>query len=112
MKKAAIPLMAAALVAACAGARFSDGALRAAEGTITGEEFIEHVRVLASDAFEGRGPGTPGETLTVDYLTAKFEALGLKPGNPDGRWVQDVPLVGLTEKRSATLAAGGKAMRM
>jgi Zn-dependent M28 family amino/carboxypeptidase len=112
MTKAAIAAMAAVLVVACAGAHFGEDALRAAEGTISGEEFIEHVRVLSSDKFEGRGPGTVGEALTVGYLTTKFAALGLKPGNPDGRWVQDVPLVGLTAKRKASLTAGGKAMRM
>jgi len=55
---------------------------------------LGHIKVLASDAFEGRGPGTPGEAKTVEYLTDQFRALGLKPGNPDGTYVQDVPLVG------------------
>ena len=44
----------------------------------------EHVRVLASDEFEGRGVATPGEQLTVDYLVGQFQALGLEPGGPDG----------------------------
>jgi Zn-dependent M28 family amino/carboxypeptidase len=57
----------------------------------------EHVKVLASNDFEGRGPGTPGETKTVDYIVKQFQALGLQPGGaPDGRggrsWTQDVPL--------------------
>ena len=114
MMRAVTTLSCAALVAACAGdaSRYAPDAVRAAEGSIRGEDFIGHVRVLASDKFEGRGPGTLGETLTVEYLSTKFAALGLKPGNPDGRWVQDVPLVGLTAKRSATLTAGGKRMHM
>ena len=104
----------AVLAVACAAGpgRYAPEALRAAEDSIRGEDFIGHVRVLASDEFEGRGPGTAGETLTVEYLTKHFAALGLKPGNPDGRWVQDVPLVGLTAKRAATLTAGGKRMHM
>src|SRR5579884_4237116 len=57
-----------------------------------------HVKVLASDAFQGRAPGTPGETQTVDYITSQLAREGLKPaGDPDGhggrRWTQDVPLI-------------------
>jgi len=61
---------------------------------IDGAAVLEHTKALSSDAFEGRGPGTKGETLTVDYLTAQLRQMGLAPGNPDGRWVQSVPLVG------------------
>ena len=61
----------------------------------TAAAVLEHTKVLASDAFEGRGPGTKGETLTVDYLTTQLRKIGLAPGNPDGSWVQQVPLVGL-----------------
>ena len=39
----------------------------------------KHVQTLGSDAFEGRGPATAGETKTVDYLTAD-KAAGLQPG--------------------------------
>jgi Zn-dependent M28 family amino/carboxypeptidase len=57
----------------------------------------EHVKVLASDEFEGRAPATPGEQKTVDYIVKQFQALGLQPGgSPDGHggrsWTQDVPL--------------------
>jgi Zn-dependent M28 family amino/carboxypeptidase len=51
------------------------------------------VRTLASDAFEGRGPGTPGEAKTIAYLTEQFRSLGLEPGGPDGSWTQTVPLI-------------------
>lgn len=71
-------------------------ALRAALDTITAPDLLRHTTVLASDEFEGRAPGTPGEDRTVAYLTAEFARLGLEPGNPDGTWVQAVPLVGLT----------------
>ncbi len=57
----------------------------------------EHVKVLASDAFEGRGPATPAETKTIDYIVSQMKADGLEPGGPlvDGRrgWTQDVPLL-------------------
>lgn len=45
----------------------------------------ETVRTLASDRFGGRGPGTAGEKVTVDWLVAKFKSLGLGPGGTDAR---------------------------
>ena len=63
---------------------------------IGAETLLEVTATLASDAFEGRAPGSEGETKTVEYLTEQFAALGLTPGNPDGTWVQAVPLVGIT----------------
>ncbi len=51
-----------------------------------------HVAELASDAFGGRGTGTPGEQLTVDYVVEQFRRIGLEGGMPDGSFTQDVPL--------------------
>ena len=51
-----------------------------------------HIAELASDAYGGRGTGTPGEQMTVDYIIGQFEALGLEGGMPDGSFTQDVPL--------------------
>jgi Zn-dependent M28 family amino/carboxypeptidase len=62
---------------------------------ISAEDFNQHVRTLASDEFEGRGPGSKGEELTVEYLKAQFERLGLKPGNGDS-YFQTVPMVQTT----------------
>jgi hypothetical protein len=57
---------------------------------------LAHIKTLSSDEFEGRGPGTKGEELTVAYLVDQFKKLGLKPGNTDGSYIQKVPLVGIT----------------
>jgi Zn-dependent M28 family amino/carboxypeptidase len=57
---------------------------------------LRDITKLASDEFEGRLPGSKGEELTVAYLTEQFKSAGLEPGNPDGSWIQKVPLVGLT----------------
>ncbi len=51
------------------------------------------VKTLASDAFQGRAPGTPGEAATVAYLVDRFRALGLRPAGDNGGWLQKVPLV-------------------
>jgi Zn-dependent M28 family amino/carboxypeptidase len=64
------------------------------------------VRVLASDDFQGRKPGTPGEDKTVSYLIENFRKLGLKPGN-DKSYVQSVPLVQITASADATLTVSG-----
>ncbi|MDA1306101.1 MAG: M28 family metallopeptidase [Acidobacteria bacterium] len=65
---------------------------------------------LASDEFQGRAPGGEGERLTVDYLINQFTAAGLEPGNPDGSFVQDVPLVSVRPLVSSpfTLTQGGR----
>ncbi len=70
---------------------------------------LEHIKVLASDEFEGRGPGTPGEQKTIAYLTDQFRSMGLKPGNPDGTYLQDVPLMGFraTRVEGSIRSAGG-----
>jgi Zn-dependent M28 family amino/carboxypeptidase len=57
---------------------------------------LAHTKVLSSDQFEGRAPGGKGEQLTVGYLVDQFRKIGLKPGNPDGTFIQKVPLVGIT----------------
>src|SRR6185436_6687138 len=57
---------------------------------------LAHTKVLSSDQFEGRAPGGRGEELTVGYLVSQFKKIGLKPGNPDGTYIQRVPLVGIT----------------
>jgi Zn-dependent M28 family amino/carboxypeptidase len=69
-------------------------------------------KTLASDAFEGRGPGTAGETKTIQYLAEQFRLLGLEPGGPDGSWFQTVPLIRtqLDKTGTASFAAGGQAI--
>ncbi|MEO6264016.1 MAG: aminopeptidase, partial [Luteimonas sp.] len=65
-------------------------------------DFAEHVKTLSSDAFEGRGPGTPGEDKSVEYIKAQFERIGLAPGN-HGDWFQTVPMVETTAAESTVL---------
>ncbi len=65
-------------------------------------------KTLSSDAFEGRAPGSAGETKTLAYLQQQFAKAGLKPGNK-GQWLQDVPLVEITAKNVTPLTiSGGK----
>ncbi len=80
---ALIALLLAAPVMAAPPSGISDVSLRA------------DTAMLASDAFEGRRPGTPGGDKAVAYITQRMQAIGLQPGN-HGQWTQDVPLVTIT----------------
>ncbi|WP_034159567.1 M28 family metallopeptidase [Sphingomonas sp. ERG5] len=53
----------------------------------------ETVKTLASDEYEGRAPGTAGERKTIEFLIARFKAMGLEPGGDKGGWTQAVPLI-------------------
>jgi Zn-dependent M28 family amino/carboxypeptidase len=68
---------------------------------------LRHIETLASDEFEGRAPGSRGEELTVDYLVSQFREMGLEPGNPNGTYLQQVPLVGLTPSNFTPLTVRG-----
>ena len=72
---------------------------------------LSHTRVLSSDAFEGRAPGTKGEEVTVNYLVDQFKRVGLKPGNTDGTYIQKVPLVGITPTPAPLVLRKGPAQQ-
>lgn len=80
----------------------------AALNAITAEALLEHIRVLSGDEFGGRAPGSAGEELSVQYITDQFRRLGLSPGNPDGTFVQDVPLAGIVGNPTLSLRVGGE----
>jgi Zn-dependent M28 family amino/carboxypeptidase len=108
MQKITLALMAVCLSAACGSesrppaATTSTPAAGAAQvpigqlPSIDVDALLQHTRVLSSDEYEGRGPGTKGEELSVRYLEDQFRTVGLRPGNTDGTYVQKVPLVGIT----------------
>ena len=103
MKTAFVSAIALVTVVGCGGApdegSVGDGPESPGASIAAGidpDSLLSEITVLASDEFGGRAPGSPGEALTIDYLTEQFSELGLMPGNPDGTWVQAVPLVGIT----------------
>lgn len=79
-------------------------AAQAMESSISDKRLAETVAELASNRYLGRAPGSEGERLTIEYLTSRFEDLGYTPGNPDGTYVQAVPLMGLTVVNKPVLA--------
>ena len=60
---------------------------------VSTQRMSEITRVLASDEFQGRAPGTPGEEKTIPYLIEQFKAAGLEPAGENGGWTQTVPMI-------------------
>src|SRR6202166_4858220 len=89
-------ILAFASIAALSGCSRRPSPPAAALASFSGDRILEHIRVLSSDEFEGRGPGSKGEQLTIKYLEGQYRSAGLEPGNPDGTYLQSVPLVGIT----------------
>ncbi len=80
-----------------------------AAAQVSPERLSADVNTLASDSFEGRAPGTPGETRTIAWLIAQFKAMKAQPGGPNGSWTQPVPLVH-TRMGAGTVRAGDTAL--
>lgn len=83
-----------------------------AADVITADNLLKHIKVLASDEFEGRAPGSKGEELSVKYISEQFKALGVKPGNPNGSYTQEVPLVGITTAPTLTFTIRDKKIEL
>ena len=74
----------------------TDVSTEAASKTITAELMRGYVKELADDKYEGRGPGSAGDTAARSYLIQELEKLGLEPGAEDGQWEQPFELVGVS----------------
>ena len=101
-------------LAVCALSCQGDPAPSPSEGSLSGNRISAHVKFLASDALGGRGPATPGETLTTEYIATQFALAGLSPGGDDGSYFQNVPLVGVQSLPETHLSweGAGKKLRM
>lgn len=86
----------------------------AAQEAIKADNLMNHIKILSADDYEGRGPATKGEELTIKYLADEFKKVGLAPGNTDGTYFQKVPLVGITTGSVSPLEikAGDKNLSM
>ncbi len=88
-----LPLLAPTVTQAATPAKSVPAQDVTAKDLIDPQRLSDITRTLSSDEFEGRAPGTPGETKTIAYLVEQFKAVGLEPAGPDGSYVQVVPLV-------------------
>src|SRR5580693_9082902 len=94
-------------LAACSALN-SEGRMQNALNAIGADTLLAEIKTLSSDDFEGRKPGSEGETKSVAYMEDQFRKIGLKPGNPNGTFLQTVPLAGITSTPAAQFTAGGK----
>lgn len=87
---------------------------KAALAVIKADNLMTHIKALSSDEFEGRGPGTKGEELSINYIADQFKKVGVEPGNTDGTYFQKVPLVGITTSKCSDLEikVGGKDLKL
>lgn len=69
------------------------------------ERLSDGIRQISTDEFQGRYPGTEGERLTLAWLQAQYEAMGLQPGGPDGQWLQVVDLKRYTPVEGSATAS-------
>jgi Zn-dependent M28 family amino/carboxypeptidase len=69
-----------------------------AVGRITAARLSGHIETLAGDAYQGRGPATAADRRTQQYLADQLDEMELKPGGPDGSWLQQFDIVGITAK--------------
>ncbi|PWG03839.1 M28 family metallopeptidase [Sphingosinicella humi] len=86
MSRTLLALLALTTAAACVQADAADTPIDAAR-------IEEAVKILGSDEFGGRAPGTPGEERTVAYLVSQSQEIGLEPGGENGGWTQRVDLL-------------------
>jgi Zn-dependent M28 family amino/carboxypeptidase len=124
MKRLAVSLCSVILISilALAGAAQKRGASKAvlsgppqaALDQIKADALMEHIKILSSDLYEGRGPGTNGENFSINYIKDQFKQMGLEPGNTDGTYFQSVPLVGITTNQNTEMKvkAAGKDMTL
>jgi len=87
-------------------------AMQPALASITAEDILRRTAVLADDSMEGRSPGGAGEERTVRFLESEFRAMGLAPGNPDGTFIQNVPLVSIRSQVEGSLTIAGRTVAL
>ena len=101
MKKTLFLLVATAMACNSSQKTVTDGATEEASSvaseisfaeTITEAELKEHLYIYASDEFEGRETGQPGQKKAIAYLKAAYEKLGIPAAKKDGNYFQEVPL--------------------
>jgi len=113
-----LPLIAAGMALAFGGALYAKPKAaqppvpRISAPALTPDTIRDVVKEISSDRYEGRGPGTSAEDLTITYIIDRFKKAGLKPGNK-GSWMQEVPLLEIEGKNFSGLSvkAGGQSLQ-
>lgn len=87
LRKACAALLALVL-SACASLPGGNAEFEASRATLS-----KHIRVLASEEFGGREPGTEGDRMSQQYIVDALASYGYEPGAPGGIWRQNIGLV-------------------
>lgn len=66
----------------------------------------ERVKTLSSDAFEGRGPGTPGGQKAAKYIADQMRAAGVQPGNGKS-YFQQIDFIAMKADPNTNLQVSG-----
>lgn len=76
---------------------------------INADDLHQRIRILADDAFEGRGPAAEKGELTADWIAAELDRAGVEPAGENGTWFQTVGMVeqSLDENASSVSFSGG-----
>lgn len=101
MNRFCLPLVAAAVLCVPAAAKPKvDKAHEALKA-----QLLAHITELAGDGYEGREPGTDGESKTLRYLGKQWFDIGLESGtnDPGHAWFTPVTLIGREPERSRAM---------
>lgn len=66
--------------------------VKQAMDAVSADKIKADITYLADDKLKGRGPGTEGYQMAVDYVVAQLTAVNVKPAGENGTWVQKVRL--------------------
>src|SRR3954453_10609690 len=104
--------MNARMLAALASLSLAGAAPPAARRHVDMQRMSDITRTLASDEFQGRAPGTPGEDKTIPYLIEQFKAAGLEPAGENGGGAQEVPMIHtqLKAPMNVSVSQGGQTL--
>jgi Zn-dependent M28 family amino/carboxypeptidase len=75
---------------------------RLGEEAIQYKNIEKHIAELSTDKYLGRMPLSSTEQITVDYIAAQMQEIGIEPAN-DRSYFQDVPLLAVSSSISNTL---------
>jgi hypothetical protein len=110
-----LPLLlstAASLIASTLAAQAPlPASVTAAAGTITADEVLRRIRVIADDSMLGRDTPSRGLDQTAAWVAGEFQRFGLKPGGENGTWFQRYPITRrkLEAAQSQLILRAGKA---
>ena len=90
MRKATI--LGVLLIAPLTPALVAQNGVADAVSSITAEDFLRRVGIIAHDSMRGRNTPSPELDQTAEYLASEFRKMGLLPGAGDGSFIQRYPL--------------------